>query len=132
MPVPRVLVVDDNDQSCTLAIRILELDGYEAVAVCSVAEARRELAGTLFQAVLIDIQMPGESGIELLRTVRACHPRTAPIMVTASVDPETMALVDGIGAAGYLVKPYGIDELLASLGDALRPEPTGQPGQRNP
>lgn len=127
----QVLVVDDNVPSQHLAIRILEAGGYRGVAVANAREARRELAAAAYRAVLIDVQMPGESGIELLRTVRADYPGTAPIMVTASVDPETVELSRALGARAYVVKPYRIDELLGIVADAVHMGPEGGGGPRS-
>ena len=122
-PGPRVLVVDDNVPSHHLAVRILESGGYWGVAVSSAPEARRELAAHPFDAILIDVRMPGESGLDLLRAVRTTYPRIIPIMLTASVEPEVREQAVRLGARSFILKPYGVTELLACVDEALRAGP---------
>ena len=101
-------------------MRILEIEGgYETDAAADAAAARALLAQRPFAAALIDYRMPGESGIELLKHIRARFPDTAPIMVTAVDDAASVELAFEIGAFGYVVKPYRVSELLINLSSAL-------------
>jgi putative two-component system response regulator len=117
---PTVLVVEDDDVGRELLQRILEDEGgYATAAAANAFEARRHLAERSFAAALIDYRMPGESGIDLLKYVRAEHPDTATIMVTALDDRSAVEAAFEIGAFGYVVKPYRINELLINLSNAL-------------
>lgn len=115
----RVLVAEDSEPARILLLRILESDGYEAVGAGSAPEARKRLAESEFGAILIDVRMPGESGIDLLGFVRSHHVDTAAIMVTALDDPDLVDLALKSGAYGYVVKPYRVSELLINLANAL-------------
>ena len=75
---PPILIVEDDPTGRDLLIRILTADGYEGVPAANAQEARQRLAEREFGAVLIDVRMPGESGIELLRHVRGRHPDASP------------------------------------------------------
>src|ERR1043166_4836264 len=113
---PSVLVVEDDEQGRKLLVRILQgQGGYGTDAAANAAEARALLAERTYQAALIDYRMPGESGIELLKHVRARFPDAAAIMVTAVDDAESVELALQIGAYGYVVKPYRVSELLINL-----------------
>jgi putative two-component system response regulator len=117
---PAVLIVDDDDQGRELLVRILEGDGgYESATAANASEARERLLERVFAAALIDYQMPGESGIEFLSYVRSNYPDTAAIMVTALDDRTSAQAAFQIGAFGYVVKPYRINELLINLSNAL-------------
>ena len=116
---PPILIVEDDPTGRDLLIRILTADGYEGVPAANAQEARQRLAEREFGAVLIDVRMPGESGIELLRHVRSRHPDVAAMMVTALDDPELVTAAFETGAYGYVVKPYRVNELLINLSNAL-------------
>src|SRR5947209_12722995 len=116
---PPILIVEDDPTGRELLIRILTADGYEGVPAANAQEARQRLAEREFGAVLIDVRMPGESGIELLRHVRGRHPDVAAMMVTALDDPELMTTAFETGAYAYVVKPYRVNELLINLSNTL-------------
>jgi CheY-like chemotaxis protein len=110
---PRVLVVDDD-----LAIRvtfadILRGEGYEVTAAPDGSEAVRLAAGQRFDAILLDIFMPGLDGLAALPLLRAVAPETAVVVVSAFVEPDRAAQAVRLGAAAVLVKPPNLDELLA-------------------
>ncbi|MEA2500354.1 MAG: cyclic di-GMP phosphodiesterase, partial [Actinomycetota bacterium] len=114
-----VLIVEDDPQGRLLLERILETEGdYEVTAAASVVEARRHLLNREYAAVLIDICLPGQSGIELLEYVHAEHIDTAAIMVTGADDRHLIDEAFASGAFGYVVKPYRVGELLISLSNA--------------
>ncbi|MEA2589118.1 MAG: cyclic di-GMP phosphodiesterase [Actinomycetota bacterium] len=118
-PRTAILVVEDTPEARGLLLRILESDGYEGVGAASALEARARLSEGDYAAILIDVRMPGESGLELLSHVRINHVDTAAIMVTALDDPGLVELALRTGAYGYVVKPYRVSELLINLANAL-------------
>ena len=110
---PRVLVVDDD-----LAIRatfadILSGEGYDVTAAPDGAEAMRLAAGQPFDAVLLDLFMPGMDGLTVLPLLRALAPATSIVIVSAFVEPDRAAEAFRLGAAAVLAKPPNLDELLA-------------------
>jgi two-component system NarL family response regulator len=109
----RVLIVDDH----ALFRRGLELvlsaeHGIEIVGEAADGNAAVEQAGALTPHVaLMDVRMPGASGIEAARRIRANHPHVKVLMLTVSEDEEDLFAAVRAGAAGYLLKEVSIDEV---------------------
>ncbi|HMC07966.1 MAG TPA: family 2B encapsulin nanocompartment shell protein [Actinomycetota bacterium] len=116
----RILVVDDDEQVRQALLRTLGSVGYEVTGVGSAAEARRALEEEDYAAVLLDVRMPGESGMELLRFIRSHYVDLAAIMVTGVDDPELAQSALSIGAFGYVVKPFRPSEILINVSNALQ------------
>ena len=116
----RILLVDDEPQVLRILEGLLKENGYACVLAPNVREARIRLQEKPFALVLSDMNMPGESGLSLVRHVLAEHPDTAAIMVTAvdSVSLATTALE--IGVYGYIIKPFELNEVLIAVANALR------------
>jgi putative two-component system response regulator len=114
-----ILVVDDDPLVRQLLVRMLEASGYVGHTAADAAEARRRLEAEDFAAILIDVRMPGESGIDLLKHVAAECLSTAPVMVTASDDHGLVETAFQTGAYGYVVKPFRMSELLINITNAL-------------
>jgi DNA-binding response OmpR family regulator len=104
-----VLVVDD-DASLRLLCRInLELDGYRVLEACQVGEAERLLHREAVDLVLLDVHVGSESGVDLMRSVRARGGAPPVVLVTGSaqLDAKTQAEADGV-----VPKPFELEELL--------------------
>jgi len=116
----RVLIVDDEPQIRGLVRRLLERNGY----ICSVAESAEQagelLAAQTFELLLADLQMPGESGLELLKRALGERDDLAAIMVTGVDDPQLAESALSLGAYGYIVKPFSPTELSIQVLNALR------------
>ncbi len=72
-----------------------------------------------FALVLCDINMPGGSGLEMLRSLRRLHPDIAVVMVTGIADRSTAGRATEFGAYGYVVKPFETKDLLTAVSSAL-------------
>jgi len=118
--ITNILVVDDEASIRTLLSRILEKDGHQCTAVSDVKEARTSMKETHFDLLLCDIKMPGESGIDLIRSVKSKYPDTAVVMVTVIDDQETAKTVLKMGIYGYIIKPFDENQILISVANALR------------
>jgi putative two-component system response regulator len=116
----RVLIVDDDDRTRRLEADLLERNGYTCTLAASTAEARVQLTRESYDLALVDIRMPGESGLELAKTITAKHPDTATLMVTADDDPHVADSALEAGAYGYVVKPFQANELLINVASSLR------------
>ncbi|MGZ8782045.1 MAG: HD domain-containing phosphohydrolase, partial [Gaiellaceae bacterium] len=116
----RIMIVDDEDQIRTLLARHLGAQGYECVTAESAAAARSMLAEQAVALVLSDVNMPGESGIDLTREILATHPDTAVVMVTGMDDRAYADVAIELGAYGYILKPFKPNELIINVGNALR------------
>ena len=116
-----VLVVDDEPQVQQLIARILERHGFHCELAASADEARKLLESreNNFQLMLCDVNMPGESGLELLQDTISSHPDVAALMVTGADDPRLAESAIQIGAFGYLTKPFRPNELMINIVNAL-------------
>jgi two-component system phosphate regulon response regulator OmpR len=116
---PHVLVVDDDRRLRDLLTRFLSEHGYRVTAAASAAEARAKSGGFVFDALVLDVMMPGENGFDYARAVRAGS--DVPIlMLTARADPADRVRGLEIGADDYLPKPFEPRELILRLGNMLR------------
>lgn len=115
----RILVVDD-DESLRRVMQVqLQQSGYDAAAAASGAEALERLASVPVDLVLTDLKMPGMSGLDLLKRVRAEYPEVIVVLITAFGAVETAVEAMRSGAYDYVTKPVNIDELKMVLDRAL-------------
>ena len=116
----RILVVDD-DESLRRVMQVqLEDLGYDVASAADGDSALRSLAVSARELVISDLKMPGMSGIELLRKVRAGYPETLVIVVTAFGTVESAVEAMKLGAHDYITKPVHADALELSVGKALQ------------
>jgi DNA-binding response OmpR family regulator/nitrogen-specific signal transduction histidine kinase len=116
----RILVVDDEETILFVISKVLESHGYQVFAVSSAEKARELLDVTTVDAALLDLVLPGQSGLELLRIIKREHGDTEVIMMTshASIDTAVQAMREG--AYDYLHKPFeDIDDVWACVSRAL-------------
>ncbi len=116
----QILVVDDEGPIRRLLRKLLEEVGYATRMAESVAAAREELDTTRFDLVLCDLDMPGESGLELLRYLKTNYPDTGRVMITGTSDPEIAGEILEIGVYGYVLKPFNRSTLLITVRNALQ------------
>jgi adenylate cyclase len=103
-----VLVVDDDRLNRIMLSKLLETEGYQAVAVVDGTEALEAVANADFDVVLLDIVMPGIDGIEVLQRLK-CDSRTwdiPVIMISAVEETTSIARCIELGAEDYLLKPF--------------------------
>jgi two-component system response regulator AtoC len=130
MDTPRkVLIVDDERDMLSNCTRILRRCGYECLAA-ETSEHGLALVHTVQpDVVLVDLRMPGKSGIDIVKTVKSRYPHIEVVLMTAYATIETA--VDAIkqGAFDYLPKPFTADQLQAVIQRTLRQKPI-TPGVR--
>ena len=114
-----ILVVDDDAVNRQLAVDFLNYKGFSAVAAASASEAWRALCEMVPSLVILDIQMPETSGLELLRRIRSGE---NPAVSAVSVIAATAMAMKGdrerclkSGADAYLSRPFSWSELLATI-----------------
>jgi putative nucleotidyltransferase with HDIG domain len=107
----RVLVVDDEASVRRMLERWLGDLGYQVASAPHAGGALEQLQGADFALALVDIRMPGMSGIELLRAIARDYPDTAVVMVTAVVDVETAVESLRLGAYDFIGKPFNPDDV---------------------
>ena len=115
-----VLIADDDRAIRESLARALELEGYAVTVVADGVEALTHARRVGFDALVLDVMMPGVDGLGVCRVLRADGDHTPVLMLTARVEtPDRVAGLDA-GADDYLPKPFDLDELLARLRALLR------------
>jgi two-component system phosphate regulon response regulator OmpR len=116
---PHLLLVDDDRRILELLSRYLCDHGYRVTTANSASEARARLNGISFDLLVLDVMMPGESGLDLARSIR--NGSTVPIlMLTARSDAEDRIAGLETGADDYVPKPFEPRELLLRIGNILK------------
>ena len=115
-----VLVVDDEPSLRKTIRASLAASGYTVTEAGTGGEAVGVVRGKPFDLVLLDVNMPGMSGVEACRQIRALAPRTGIIMVTVRDAEEDKVRALEAGADDYVTKPFRFRELIARLGAVLR------------
>lgn len=115
-----ILIVDDEDLVRKLLARHLENAGYRCHRAEDAAAARFLLAQHSFDLVLCDLDMPGESGLNLIRFIKAHYPDTGLVMVTSTSDTETAREILDVGVYGYVIKPFSRNILLITVQNSLQ------------
>jgi len=116
---PAILIVDDDKTICELVSEGLIEEGYTCDIVLTADEALAKLQNRRFDLALLDIKLPGKSGMELLKNFQALSQNTGIVMMTAVKDLDTAIQAMKLGASDYIVKPFTIDKLSASIGAVL-------------
>ena len=116
----RVLLVEDNDELVSLLVKSLARSGFSADAVANAGDAAHSLAAMRYAAIVLDLGLPDQDGLTLLRSVRGRGDST-PVLVLTARDGVSDR-VNGLraGADDYLVKPFAMEELVARLQALLR------------
>jgi two-component system KDP operon response regulator KdpE len=123
----RILVVDDEPAVQRTLRANLVARGYEVTTVGTGEEALDGFDGRHTDLVVLDLMLPGLSGIEVCEAMRAAS--SVPILVlSARGEEQTKVQALDLGADDYLTKPFGIDELLARVRALLRRSPVGEGG----
>ena len=127
---PHLLVVDDDARLRALLRRYLSDNGFRVTLAADAAEARASLTSFAFDLIVLDVMMPGETGIELTRSLRdeTRQERVPILLLTAMGEPEDR--INGLeqGADDYLAKPFEPRELVLRIRNILeRRGATGEP-----
>src|SRR5688572_16436966 len=116
---PHILVIDDDKRLRDLIARYLAEQGYRVTAAVDAADARAKLAGITFDLLVVDVMMPGESGLELTQSLRESS--LVPILLlTAMGEPGDRISGLETGADDYLVKPFEPRELVLRIRSILK------------
>ena len=125
---PRILVVDDDAEMRALLLELLRHEGWDPDQAANGAEALIRLRTEPFAAIILDKNMPGLSGLDLLPGLRKLCPGTPVILITAFGDVETYVDAVEKGAFAYLFKPFRMEELVQVLQRVLAmPRPSAPP-----
>jgi len=115
----RILVVDDERSMQEFLEIFFRREGYQVVTAGDLETARAHLEEDDFDVVITDIQMPGGSGLDLLRAANEVSPESIVIMITAFASTETAIGAMKEGAYDYITKPFKVDEIKLVVEKAL-------------
>jgi two-component system, OmpR family, copper resistance phosphate regulon response regulator CusR len=118
--VVRVLVVEDERKLAHVLSSALEAEHYEVVVAATGEDGFYRANAELFDLVVLDLMLPGRSGLEILQTLRQRHIQTPVLILTARDGIDDRVLGLDRGADDYLVKPFALPELLARIRALLR------------
>jgi two-component system KDP operon response regulator KdpE len=120
-----VLIVDDEPQIRRVLLTILTSQGYSVIEAKTGDEALEKIRTEHTDLILLDVNMPGRSGIETCREIREAGDIPVIILTVRNAERDKVQALDA-GANDYVVKPFGADELLARVRATLRRSaPTG-------
>ncbi len=115
-----VLVVDDDEKICWAFEQFLESEGYAASIANSAEEGLRRIASDKPDVVLLDVNLPGMSGLEALGEIKASHPWVIVVIITAYDDVETTIEAMRLQAFDFVPKPIDLDIVKGVLERAFR------------
>jgi two-component system OmpR family response regulator len=130
-PQPHILIVDDDSQIGELLSQFLGTQGFHVTAVGDGVAMREALAREAMDLVVLDLMLPGEDGLSLLRHLRATT--SLPVIMLTAMSSETDRVVGlELGADDYLAKPFSTRELLARIKAVLRRAGNAQVAEATP
>ncbi len=115
-----ILVIDDDESLRDMIGLMLEKEGFRPILAADGNTGLQEAFATNPALILVDLRMPGMSGVEVCKRVRAAGMHTPIIVLSAVGDEVDKVLLLEIGADDYVVKPFGTRELLARIRAVLR------------
>lgn len=127
---PPILVVDDDNRLRRLLQKFLTENGFRVFSAANTREADALKSWFVFDLMIVDVMMPGESGIDYVRRLRAANDSVPVLMLTAMGETENK--IDGLeaGADDYLPKPFDPRELLLRIRSVLRRTASKPPEHR--
>ncbi len=102
----RMLIVDDERDICDLLQEFFSARGFAVVSAFSGEEALERLCGQTADVILLDVLLPGLSGLEVLRRAKQLYPHARVVMVTAIDQEEVRTQATRYGAEAYITKPF--------------------------
>jgi len=127
----RILVTDDDPVSCELFAEVLESEGYQVDRVLSGEDALQQLRRETYALLLVDVRLPGMSGLEVTREVRTTHPDLPIVVMTAFGSMEIAIEAIREGAFDYTSKPMNLEELKHTVSRALAQRSATELGQQS-
>jgi two-component system response regulator AtoC len=115
------LIVDDEDTIRYILTLCLEEMGYKCVDVDSGQAALDRVASQEFQLAVLDVKMPGISGFEVMKGIRAAYADTCIVMISALKHPDIAArAITTLGADAFIAKPWRVGELRETIQRAVQ------------
>ena len=118
-PKGSILIIDDEQEIRESLEQLLRLEGYQADSACTGEEGWRRVEGGVFDLVLLDINLPDRSGLDLLKAIKRDSPEVGVIMITAYDSSQMAFQASKEGAESYVTKPWDNDKLLLEVRNLL-------------
>ncbi len=115
-----ILVIDDDELTRNLLNQMLAVEGHTCEMVADCSAAREHLKDNTYELMLCDINLPGESGLEFIKSASAKYKDTASVIVTGIDDPHVAKSALKRGIYDYITKPVHLNRLSISVANALR------------
>ena len=115
----KILVADDEKSMRELLDIMLKKEGYKITLASNGEEVMKLIEKDIFDLALVDIRMPRQDGISVLKRIKAVSPETIVIMMTAYASADTAIKAMKEGAYDYITKPFKIDEIKIIIQNAL-------------
>lgn len=119
---PKILLLDDEESLIKWLSFALQEHGFEVFATTEPRIALNQLKSEKFDCVISDIRMPGMDGFQFLKNVRLLYPHLPVIFITAYGSMESVINALRDGASDYILKPFGIDEIINRIKANLKKE----------
>lgn len=116
----KLLIVEDKKSICQTIAKHLKDEGYTVDTCFDGADALAYIEGTEYDAIILDIMLPGVDGITVLRTIRSQKLKTPVLLLTAKSSVEDKVKGLDSGADDYLTKPFSLEELSARIRVMIR------------
>lgn len=114
-----ILIADDEEMIRELIDITLSKEGFTCHQASSAEEGLEIINSRKLDMALLDIMMPGRSGIELLKDIKECTPDTTVLMITAMNDMDTALSCIHFGAEDYITKPFNLDRVLLTVKNTM-------------
>src|SRR6516162_11625805 len=120
MPQKQILIIDDEEAVCWALRRALEREGYGVAVAASAEEGLESARADRFDAVFLDVRLPGMDGLAALEELRRLTREAPIIVITAHGNLSTAVRAVEGGAFDYLAKPFDLDQALEVVARALK------------
>ena len=117
-----ILIVEHDELTTATYARMLRLEGYQVWTAVSAEDGLREVESSHPDVVIMDVRLPGRSGIEACREIRSAFPDTKVLMLTAHSDDEALFSSIMAGAAGFVLKQVRGGDLVGAIRQVARGE----------
>ncbi|MEW6606658.1 MAG: response regulator [bacterium] len=114
-----ILVVEDDRCLRMGIVSVLLKENYDVSEANTGLEALRQIKTRVFDAVLLDVKLPGVSGIEILKEIKGSTPHTQCVLMSVYVTTEIVIEAMRLGACDFLIKPFSLDELKLRIRDVF-------------
>lgn len=111
----KILVIDDDSIICDFISEVLASEGFAYDISANANDALLRLEQKNYDLALLDIKLPGTSGLELLKTMQELHKTTSVIMITGMNEANTVVKAMKLGASDYMVKPFTSTRLIKNI-----------------